>query len=79
MRKAAEEETMVINAATTQVLSREQIVNALENESQRRLQMSAEKLVEHYRDGTLDQLGDVADLLALAAMLEPSDPLSVKL
>ena len=58
-------------------LSREEIVARLDAEARRRLHMSAEDLVRAYRTCQLTDPGRVADLLALASLLEPTDPLFV--
>jgi hypothetical protein len=39
--------------------------------------MSAAALVEAYRNGTLEEPGELADLLALAFLLPEDDPLFV--
>ena len=57
------------------VLTREEIIDSLEKDAQRRLKMSAEKLVRLYRHGKLDDPGRVADLLALSDLLPDDDPL----
>jgi hypothetical protein len=58
-------------------LTRDEIVARLDAEARRRLQMSAEDLVRAYRSCQLTDPGRVADLLALASLLEPTDPLFV--
>jgi hypothetical protein len=55
-------------------LSREEIVERLE-ESARRYGMSAGQLVRKYLDGTLEDPGAVADVLALASLLDDEDEL----
>jgi hypothetical protein len=37
--------------------------------------MSAAEFIRAYRDGTLDEPGELADLLALAYLLPDEDPL----
>jgi len=37
--------------------------------------MPAEDMLRAYREGTLKDCGKVADLLSLANLLDPSDPL----
>lgn len=59
------------------VLTREEIVASLELGARQRLGMSAEELVRAYQDGRLPDPGRVADLLALAHLLTPDDPLFV--
>ena len=58
-------------------LSRAEIVARLDAEAHRRLDMSAEDLVRAYRRCELSDPGRVADLLALASLLDPTDPLFV--
>lgn len=58
-------------------LSRGEIVARLDAEARRRLHMSAEDLVRAYRACELADPGRVADLLALASLLDPTDPLFV--
>ena len=58
-------------------LSRDEIVIRLGAEARRRLHMSAEELVRAYKTCQLTDPGRVADLLALASLLEPTDPLFV--
>jgi hypothetical protein len=56
-------------------LSREEIVARIDQGAQRRRRMSARELLRKYRAGTLDEPGEVADLLALANLLAEDDPL----
>jgi hypothetical protein len=65
---------MVPNDATLE-LSREEIVARIDREARRRLGMSAEELLQAYREGRLKDCGTVADLLSLANLLDPADPL----
>lgn len=58
-------------------LTREQIVTRIERGAQRRLHMSAQELVCAYSTGQLPDPGRVADLLALASLLQKNDPLFV--
>ena len=58
-------------------LTRDEIVARLDAEARRRLDMSAENLVRAYRSCELTDPGRVADLLALASLLDPTDPLFV--
>ena len=55
--------------------TREEIVDLLEDEAQERRDISAAALVRAYRDGVLEEPGEVADLLALAYLLPADDPL----
>ena len=56
-------------------LTREELVERLEQEALRRRGMSARDLLLAYRRGRLDDPGEVADLLALASLLPEDDPL----
>ncbi len=56
-------------------LSREEVVARLEQESNRRRGMPARDLLRAYREGRLEEPGEVADLLALAGLLPEDDPL----
>ncbi len=56
-------------------LTREELVERLEQEALRRRGMSARDLLLAYRRGTLEDPGEVADLLALASLLPENDPL----
>jgi len=58
-------------------LSREEIIGRLERGARHRLRMSAEEMVRAYREGCLSDPGQVADLLALAHLLDERDPLFV--
>jgi len=58
-------------------LTRDGIVAQLDAEARRRLDLSAEDLVRAYRSGELTDPGRVADLLALASLLDPTDPLFI--
>ena len=51
-------------------LSREEILALIDQGARRRLGISCEALLENYRHGQLRNLGEVADLLVLAALLE---------
>lgn len=56
-------------------LTRESIVQQLDREARRRLNISGEELVRQFRSGLLKDCGKVADLLALASLLTEDDPL----
>lgn len=62
-------------ADTDLEFTRDQIVEILETGAHDRLGMSAGALIRAYRDGTLEEPGDVADLIVLARLLEEDDPL----
>lgn len=67
---------MVLESATL-TLSRDEIVARIEHEAKRRLGMSARDLLIAYQNGKLKDCGQVADLLSLADLLDPSDPIFV--
>jgi hypothetical protein len=56
-------------------MTRDEIAEMLEAEAQRRRCLPASVLLRQYRAGQLDQLGDVADLIALSNLLPEHDPL----
>ena len=56
-------------------LSREELIDRLEQETLRRRGVSARQLLLAYREGQLEDPGEVADLLALASLLPEDDPL----
>jgi hypothetical protein len=56
-------------------LSREELIEQLEDECARRRGISARQLLTQYRAGRLEDPGDVADLIALAGLLPEDDPL----
>jgi len=62
---------------TLRVWSRDEIVDVLEKETWRRLEMAPQQMVDAYRDGSLEDPGDVSDLIALAFLLSDDDPLFV--
>jgi hypothetical protein len=64
----------VDNTATLE-LTRSEIATLLDREARRRLGVSGEELVRRYKAGLLDDCGKVADLLALANLLDKDDPL----
>jgi hypothetical protein len=51
-------------------LSRQEILALIDDGARQRLGISGEKLLEFYRRGELRDLGEVADLLVLATLLE---------
>lgn len=65
----------MVPSDTTLELSRAEIVAHIDREAQRRLGMSAKDMLRAYREGRLRDCGKVADLLALANLLDPADPL----
>lgn len=56
-------------------LSRDEIADLIERQAQRRRGLSARQLLGAYRQGRLENPGDVADLLVLADLLPQDDPL----
>jgi hypothetical protein len=60
--------------ATETELSREEIIELIEERARIRRGMSAVGLLTAYREGILDNPGEVADLIALADLLEENDP-----
>ena len=50
-------------------LSRDEILALIDQGARRRLGISGDALLENYRRGRLPNLGEVADLLVLAALL----------
>ena len=55
--------------------SRDQIIAMLEDGARDRLGVSASELLRAYRQGRLQDPGDVADLIVLAQLLDEDDPL----
>lgn len=55
-------------------LTRSEILERIERGARRRLGVSARELLCAYRHGRLDDPGKVADLLVLADLLAPDDP-----
>lgn len=51
-------------------MSRDEILALIDKGARRRLGISGEALLEKYRRGQLANLGEVADILVLAALLE---------
>lgn len=67
---------MVVTNSTVE-MTRDEIVQVIEEGAQRRRGMSASQLIRAYRSNELDDPGPVADLLALAYLLRDEDPLFV--
>jgi hypothetical protein len=57
-------------------LTREEIIAEMERVAQRRRHTPALDLVRQFRTGTLDEPGEVADLLMLGDLLDPEDEYS---
>lgn len=56
-------------------LTREQILERIEQGAQKRRGLSARDLLLAYREGRLDEPGAVIDLLVLADLLPEDDPI----
>lgn len=56
-------------------LTREQILEILERESQKRLGLSARELFRRYARGLLEDPGEVSDLVVIADLLPEDDEL----
>ena len=54
-------------------LTRDEIVAEMERVARSRTGVSAAELISAYRAGTLDDPGQVGDVLVLAGLLDPSD------
>jgi hypothetical protein len=59
----------------TAELTRDEIIAELERVSQQRRHTSAAKILQAYRAGTLEDAGELADVLVLATLLPDNDPL----
>lgn len=75
MRSKAYGEAVMIERDSIIKLTREEIIAQLDAEARRRRGVSAAALLRAYRDGALENPGDVADLLAFARLLPEDDPL----
>ena len=62
----------------TAEFTRDEIVAEMESVAQRRRHLSAADVVRAYREGTLEDAGDVADVIVLSTLLSADDPLFVK-
>lgn len=56
-------------------LTRDEIIEKIEKAAFARRNISAEELLQAHRKGELEDPGEVADILALAALLPDDDPL----
>jgi hypothetical protein len=54
-------------------MTRDEIRERIDTGARKRRGVSGDELLQQYRDGELENPGDVADLLALADLVEP-DP-----
>jgi hypothetical protein len=68
----AEREECAVGDAVVE-LSREEIIEIIERGARARCNMSGAELVAAYREGRLEDPGEVADLLMLADLLEDDD------
>lgn len=59
-------------------LTRDQILTRIERGAKRRLNLGVQDLIKLYRAGRLEDPAAVADLVALAALLNDGDPLFVR-
>jgi hypothetical protein len=59
----------------TAELTREEIVGEMERVAQRRRRLSAAEVIRRYRAGSLEDAGELADVLILATLLPEDDPL----
>lgn len=58
-------------------LTRDDIIEEMDRVSMDRLGMSAHEVLSRYSAGELEQVGEVGDVLVLADLLDPSDPIFV--
>jgi hypothetical protein len=65
----------IVAAELVREWTRDEIVEVLAKEAWARRKMSAADLIRAYREGTLDEPGEVSDLLALVFLLPDDDPL----
>lgn len=56
-------------------LTRDEIVDEMERVAQHRRRLSAAEVLRQYRDGSLDDAGEIADVIVLATLLPEDDPL----
>jgi len=56
-------------------LSRDEIVERMERIAETRRGATAAEILRSYRDGTLDEPGELIDFLSLADLLSDDDPL----
>lgn len=56
-------------------LTRDQIVDEMERVTRRRLGIGAKEALHLYETGELQDAGEIGDVLVLADLLEPSDPI----
>lgn len=66
---------MVMEDGSILELTREEIVERIEEGARRRRGMSARDLIRAYLEGRLENPGEVADLLVLADLLAEDDTL----
>jgi hypothetical protein len=59
----------------TAELSREEIIDEMERVAQRRRHLSAVEVIRRYRDGSLEDAGEVADVIVLETLLPEDDPI----
>lgn len=56
-------------------LTRDEIVDEMERVAQHRRHLSAAEVLRQYRTGSLDDAGEVADVIVLSTLLPEDDPL----
>ena len=55
--------------------SRDEVINLIDSEAQRRLNLSATELVKRYQEGNLKDPSAVRDLIILLDLLSEDDPI----
>lgn len=65
-------------ASTVLELTRDQIVTRIERGTKQRLSLGVRDFITLYKEGRLEDPSAVADLVALAALLNDDDPLFVR-
>jgi hypothetical protein len=65
------------NPMPTLELTRDEIIQEMDRVSKDRLGMTAYEVLSRYAAGHLEEVGEVGDVLVLADLLDPSDPIFV--
>jgi len=63
----------------TAELTRDEIIAEMERVAQQRRHLSAADVMRAYRSGTLEDAGELADVIVLATLLPADDPLFTEL
>ena len=63
---------------SARVWSRDDLAGYIDTASRQRVRLTADQLIRAYREGRLEDPGDVADLLVLVGALPKDDPLLVR-